>query len=85
MVTAYNLLNDLADYFGYAKAGQQPKPTRANSQLTVKNSAALICDYGKANRRKIAITLIYIRIPSNIHEFDCPQIRNIGAAQLSRI
>ncbi len=58
IVPTYSLLDDLADYFGYAEAGQQLKSTRENSRLMVKNGIAATCDYAEANRRKTAISFV---------------------------
>ena len=58
IIPTYSLLDDLADYFGYAEAGQQLKATRDNTRLMVKNGLAASCDYAENSRRTTAIRFV---------------------------
>ena len=54
----YSLLDDLAEDFGYAEAGQQLKLARENSARMVKLGTAARCEYVEENRKKTAIAFV---------------------------
>ncbi len=55
---AYSLLDELADEFGYAEAGQKLKEARALSARMVKDGVAANCDYVEDYRRITAIQFV---------------------------
>lgn len=58
IVPTYNLLDELAEEFGFTEAGQQLKAARDYSRLMVKTGRAANCAYVEANRREIAIRFV---------------------------
>lgn len=58
IVPTYNLLDDLADEFGFTEAGQKLKAARETSRFMVKNSTAAACDYAESYRRETAIRFV---------------------------
>jgi hypothetical protein len=58
LVPAHNVLDDLADRFGYDAAGQALKSARALSARMVEHGEAATCDYAEANRRNTAIQFV---------------------------
>lgn len=58
IVPTYNLLDELAEEFGFTEAGQQLKAARDYSRLMVKTGRAASCAYVEANRREIAIRFV---------------------------
>lgn len=58
IVPTYNLLDDLAEEFGFTEAGQQLKAARDTSRRMVKTGAAAVCDYAEANRKATAIRFV---------------------------
>ncbi|WP_153116468.1 GIY-YIG nuclease family protein [Rhodocyclus tenuis] len=55
IVPTYNLLDDLAEEFGYTEAGQRLKQARDTSRAMVKASRAATCEYVEENRKETAI------------------------------
>lgn len=58
IVPTYNLLDDLADEFGFAEAGQKLKAARDTSRSMVKNGLAATCEYVEPERRETAIRFV---------------------------
>lgn len=58
IVPTYNLLDDLAEEFGFTEAGKELKQARESSRLLVKLGRSATCDYAEANRRQIAIRFV---------------------------
>ncbi|MBC8649272.1 DUF4041 domain-containing protein [Pseudomonas sp. MTM4] len=58
IVPTYNLLDDLAEEFGFTEAGKELKQARESSRLMVKLGRSAACDYVEANRREIAIRFV---------------------------
>ncbi|MBO0643620.1 DUF4041 domain-containing protein [Pseudomonas stutzeri] len=58
IVPTYNLLDDLAEEFGFTEAGKELKQARESSRLMVKLGRSATCDYVEANRREIAIRFV---------------------------
>lgn len=58
IVPTYNLLDDLAEEFGFTEAGQKLKAARDYTRLMVKSGRAAACDYVEANRREIAVRFV---------------------------
>lgn len=58
IVPTYNLLDDLAEEFGFTEAGQKLKDARNSSRLMVKTNRAGTCDYVENSRREIAIRFV---------------------------
>ena len=58
IVPSYSLLDDLADEFGHAEAGQKLKEARDNSRSMVKAEIAATCEYVEVNRKETAIRFI---------------------------
>jgi chromosome segregation ATPase len=58
IVPTYNLLDDLAEEFGFSEAGKELKQARESSRLMVKHGRSATCDYVEANRREIAIRFV---------------------------
>jgi len=57
-VPTYNLLDDLAEEFGFTEAGRELKQARESSRLMVKLGRSATCNYVEANRREIAIRFV---------------------------
>jgi hypothetical protein len=58
IVPTYNLLDELAEEFGFADAGQKLKAARETSRSMVKNGLAAACDYVEPERRAVAIRFV---------------------------
>lgn len=58
IVPTYNLLDDLAEEFGFAEAGKKLKAARETSRSMVKNGQAASCEYVEASRKEIAVRFV---------------------------
>lgn len=58
IVPSHNLLDELADEFAFADAGQKLKDARNLVKSMVKTGKAATCDYVEANRRETAIRFV---------------------------
>ncbi|MFF7108894.1 DUF4041 domain-containing protein [Pseudomonas sichuanensis] len=58
IVPTYNLLDDLAEEFGFTEAGQKLKVARDYTRFMVKAGRAATCDYVEANRRDTAVRFV---------------------------
>jgi hypothetical protein len=58
IVPSHSLLDDLADEFAFAEAGQMLKDARTLVKDMVKTGQAATCDYVEANRRETAIRFV---------------------------
>lgn len=58
IVPTYNLLDDLAEEFGFTEAGKVVKEAREFFRLMVKLGRRATCDDVEANRREIAIRFV---------------------------
>jgi len=58
IVPSYQLLDDLAEEFGFTEAGQKLKEARENSRRLVKSGLAATCDYVESNRKETAIRFV---------------------------
>ncbi|MDI9778463.1 DUF4041 domain-containing protein [Pseudomonas putida] len=58
IVPTYNLLDDLAEEFGFTEAGQKLKAARDFTRVMVKTGRAAACDYVEANRRDTAVRFV---------------------------
>ncbi len=58
VVPAAGLLDELAEEFGFAEAGQQLKSARAQVRAMISQGTAATCDYVEANRRTTAIAFV---------------------------
>ena len=58
IVPTYSILDDLADEFGFAEAGQSFKRARENTKRLIKQGTAAACDYVEVNRRQTAIQFV---------------------------
>ncbi len=58
IVPTYNLLDDLAEAFGFAEAGQKLKAARETSRNMIKLDRAASCDYAEYGRRETAIRFV---------------------------
>ena len=58
IVPTYNLLDDLAEEFGFTEAGQKLKAAREYTRFMVKAGRAAACDYVEANRRDTAVRFV---------------------------
>ncbi|WP_414867788.1 DUF4041 domain-containing protein [Pseudomonas donghuensis] len=58
IVPTYNLLDDLAEEFGFTEAGQKLKAARDFTRFMVKAGRAAACDYVEANRRDTAVRFV---------------------------
>ncbi len=54
----FSLLDDLAEEFGFAEAGQKLKIARENSARMIENGTAASCDYVEKSRRDTAISFV---------------------------
>lgn len=54
----YNLLDELADAYGFDDAGKQLKQARERSKLMVGQDRAATCDYVEKNRRETAVRFV---------------------------
>jgi hypothetical protein len=58
VVPAHSLLDDLAEEFGFAEAGERLKAARLRTRQLVKDERAAACDYVEANRRETAVAFV---------------------------
>lgn len=58
IVPTYSLLDDLADEFGYAEAGQKLKAARDSTRAMIQAGRAASCDYAEASRKTTAIRFV---------------------------
>lgn len=58
VVPAHSLLDDLAEEFGFAEAGEKLKAARQHTRRLVKEERAATCDYVEANRRETAVAFV---------------------------
>ncbi|MCP6699361.1 DUF4041 domain-containing protein [Pseudomonas donghuensis] len=58
IVPTYNLLDDLAEEFGFTEAGQKLKAARDFTRFMVKAGRAAACDYVETNRRDTAVRFV---------------------------
>ncbi|MFI7885959.1 DUF4041 domain-containing protein [Pseudomonas juntendi] len=58
IVPSYNLLDDLAEEFGFTEAGQKLKAARDYTRFMVKAGRAAGCDYVETNRRDTAVRFV---------------------------
>jgi hypothetical protein len=58
IVPTYNLLDDLAEEFGFTEAGKKLKEAREYTRLMVKTGRAAACDYVETNRRETALRFV---------------------------
>lgn len=58
IIPSHSLLDDLAEEFGFAEAGQKLKAARERVRSMVKSRVAADCDYVEANRRDTAIMFV---------------------------
>jgi hypothetical protein len=53
-----SLLDDLADDYSHARAGQELKRSRDCTKLMIRNGTAAVCEYVEANRRETAVNFV---------------------------
>jgi DNA repair exonuclease SbcCD ATPase subunit len=58
VVPTHSALDDLAEHFGFAEAGQRLKLSRERVRDMIKKGAAATCDYAEINRRATAIEFV---------------------------
>ncbi|MBH3372417.1 DUF4041 domain-containing protein [Pseudomonas juntendi] len=58
IVPSYNLLDDLAEEFGFTEAGQKLNAARDYTRFMVKAGRAAGCDYVETNRRDTAVRFV---------------------------
>jgi hypothetical protein len=58
IVPAHSVLDDLAESFGFADAGQKLKQARERTRQLARGNSAATCDYVEANRRETAIAFV---------------------------
>lgn len=58
LIPEHSLLDDLAEEFGFAEAGQELKKARERTKYMVRNRTAADCDYVETNRRETAINFV---------------------------
>lgn len=58
IVPTYSLLDDLAEEFAHANAGEKLKFSREKTILMIKNNTAAKCDYVESNRKETAINFV---------------------------
>jgi len=58
IIPQQSLLDDLADDFSHAQAGQELKRAREAIKAMIRNGTAAACEYVEANRRETAITFV---------------------------
>lgn len=58
VVPTTGLLDELAEEFGFAEAGQRLKAARQNTRAMIAAETAATCDYVEANRRTTAIAFV---------------------------
>lgn len=55
---SFSMLDELAEAYGFAEAGQQLKAARERTRLLLERGGAAACDYVEANRRSTAIRFV---------------------------
>ncbi|RPD44139.1 DUF4041 domain-containing protein [Hymenobacter sediminis] len=58
LVPSYSLLDELAEAFGHAQAGQELKNVRERTRLLVRTATAAQCDYVEAVRKTTAVNFV---------------------------
>lgn len=58
IIPEQSLLDDLADDFSHAKAGQELKRARECTKVMIRNGTAAACDYVETNRRETAVNFV---------------------------
>lgn len=58
LVPAHSILDDLAEAFSFAEAGERLKAARAKTRAMIKAGSAATCDYVETNRRETAIAFV---------------------------
>lgn len=58
IVPTYNLLDDLAEEFGFTDAGKQLQSARETSRSMIRIGAAAECDYAENNRKQTAVRFV---------------------------
>lgn len=58
IVPELSLLDDLAEDFSHAQAGQELRRARDCTKVMIRNGTAATCDYVEANRRETAISFV---------------------------
>lgn len=58
IVPAHSVLDDLAESFGFAEAGQRLKQARERTRQLARGGTAATCDYVEANRRETAVAFV---------------------------
>ena len=58
LIPSHNLLDDLAETYGYSQASKDYKEIRAKVRSMVKNNQAATCDYSEISRKQTAISFI---------------------------
>lgn len=58
IVPTHSVLDDLAESFGFAEAGQKLKEARESTRQLTRGGTAATCDYAEANRRETAIAFV---------------------------
>jgi hypothetical protein len=58
VIPSASFLDELAEQFGFAEAGQRLKAARGHVREMVSNETAATCDYVEANRRQTAIEFV---------------------------
>jgi hypothetical protein len=58
VIPTFGLLDELAETFGFAEAGQKLKAARENVRDMIRNDSAAMCDYVEHNRRTTAIEFV---------------------------
>lgn len=58
IIPSYNLLDELAETYGFTEAGRELKLARERSNLMVEQERAAVCDYVEQNRRQTAVRFV---------------------------
>jgi hypothetical protein len=58
VLPGHSLLDDLADQFGFAEAGEKLKAARQRTRQLVKTGGSATCDYVEGNRRETAVAFV---------------------------
>lgn len=58
LIPARSLLDELAEEFGHAEAGERLRMARESSKAMIKSGQAATCEYVEANRRETAIDFV---------------------------
>lgn len=68
IIPSYTLLDELADEFGFAEAGQKLKSARAQMRLMAENGTAATCQYVETNRKETAIRFVLDAFNGKVEE-----------------